>query len=489
MKIRNCFLILLSVVAVHVISGQDISIHKNLFAEDIHVENVYLDSKENIRDIDDGVFIELFNCTGDELFLEFFDSKIENLQQEYDIDGLGFILPQTVMKGDAITVNCLYSIIFDIFEYKIGQDGYFETIHVAFITEIKKCSEFSSSFFSEKDILSDFSIGTVGLADNPDYISIRNYNLNRGIVDAIDSIQSTYSIEAYIPICDWELHYNDTLLSYPDGDNSILFLQNIHNSFSLEKHARLNRRNFFVFFDRVFRFSDSCPNLIGACFDLNEAAFLSGALSGLLTNEYSHLSSKLNDGNVIGILYDNRYISTRDSIIAGIRHVNPDCSVLLQTETKRVLCTSWGKDAAYNLLSDGADIIFILHDAVITDTGAFKVVQNNNTYVITFNTGLFQEDRNPDPDTILTSIECRIDEAVQYLFTSALSGHLDGNTNILLGLSEGSVRLAQYRSYREIVSADIQDTLDGISDDIISGSIQVPDFGNESFIKMHTSSD
>jgi len=200
----------------------------------------------------------------------------------------------------------------------------------------------------------------------------------------------------------------------------------------------------------------------------NEAAFLVGALAGLL-NEYPPENGMVGDANVIGIVgavdadVVNRHIA---GYTCGAKYVNPDITILSD------YVGSFGDTATAQTISEtmnkmGADIIY--NAAAGGGLGIFKAAADNSFLAI----GLDSNQCPIDQDHIVASSLKRVDEFVYSAIADTINNEFKGGQSFYLGLAENGV---DYTTEGSNVTIDpkVIEIVEELRKMIADGEIQVP---------------
>jgi basic membrane protein A and related proteins len=221
---------------------------------------------------------------------------------------------------------------------------------------------------------------------------------------------------------------------------------------------------FFVTVD--FCLDQPKPNVHCAVFREHEAAFLVGAIAGLLT-----------ESNVIGVVTAIDTPFTRrwpEGYTQGAEYVNPD------VEVKSLFVGSFtdpakAKEQALALSADGADHIFAA--AASGNPGVFEAAAEEDFFTY----GVDINECPTDPEHIMENLIKRVDVAV----FETVGGIIEGNTSENVheyGLAEGGVGLtvltADDPQTTECAILNYPDVIDQVGDlqqQIIDGDIEVDD--------------
>lgn len=214
-------------------------------------------------------------------------------------------------------------------------------------------------------------------------------------------------------------------------------------------------------------------NVVPLLFKEQEAAYLAGVVAGLLTTK-TDVDPRINDKKVVGFVGGMEIPPVQRFEVgfkAGVKSVAPD------VEVKSVYTGSFtdqqkGLESGKALIEGGADIVFAA--AGQTGTGTFTACQEEKALFIGVDADQFETLDNPG-DVIVTSAVKRVDNAVFQVIESAVNGELQGGENMLFGLKEDGVGLAPYHDWDAKLPQDIKDAVDKAREDVVGGTVTVPD--------------
>ncbi len=161
---------------------------------------------------------------------------------------------------------------------------------------------------------------------------------------------------------------------------------------------------------------------------------------------------------------------------AGAEEVNPDIEVLVEyigDSTAAFNDPTKGEALSAKMYDAGADVIY--HASGASGAGLFKAAVENDALAIGVDSDQSLTASAEQRELILTSMLKRVDTAVH----DAIEQTRDDNFKTgfqTFGLSEQGVDYAvnQYNDNDQLLSGDIQKTLDGFKQEIIDGNIKVP---------------
>lgn len=235
--------------------------------------------------------------------------------------------------------------------------------------------------------------------------------------------------------------------------------------------------------DTVFAITDSCPqddefgtpdmaNVRCMLFAEHEGSFLIGAAAAM----------KSTTGTIgfIGGVQVPLIEKFQAGFDAGARHVNPDINILPAIYLTQAPDFSGfgnpalGNEAAKGLYGDGADVVF--HAAGGSGFGLFQAADELSTDDLhLWAIGVDSDQYNTVGDAalqehILTSMLKRVNVAVGNTILDFLEGNFTSGAQIF-DLAAGGVGYSQTGGFVDDIAAE----LDALSDDIVDGTIVVPD--------------
>ena len=310
----------------------------------------------------------------------------------------------------------------------------------------------------ESETQSDLRVAYV----TPDPIG-QNQFLNLG-QDAIDRIAEEYGVETQTVESTNPTEREENVRAVArDGWNVVVVL-GFEFLDIITQAADEFPDTFFVTVD--FCLDEPKPNVHCAVFREHEAAFLVGAVAGLLT-----------ESNVIGTVTAIDTPFTRrwpEGFAQGAQYVNPDVDVQ-SLFVGSFTDPAKAKEQALAMSADGADHIFAA--AASGNPGVFEAAAEQGFFTY----GVDINECPVDPEHVMENLIKRVDVAV----FETVGGILDGNTTETVhayGLAEGGVGLtvltAEDPDATECVILDHPDVIEQVSDlqqQIIDGEIEVDD--------------
>ncbi|MEK3978022.1 BMP family protein [Psychrobacillus sp. FSL K6-2836] len=210
------------------------------------------------------------------------------------------------------------------------------------------------------------------------------------------------------------------------------------------------------------------PNVASVMFKEQEGSFLAGVAAALMSE-----SKQIGFVGGIEIPVIERFEA---GFLEGVKAVDPSIKVDVQY-TGKFDDAALGKTTANRMYSSGVDIIF--HAAGGTGNGVFAEAKerktkdaNANVWVIGVDSDQYEEGAVGDTNVTLTSMQKRVDVAVQSIAKEAMAGNFPGGKTTTYGLAEEGVQLADSRG---AIPQEILDQIQEYSDKIVSGEIVVPE--------------
>lgn len=218
--------------------------------------------------------------------------------------------------------------------------------------------------------------------------------------------------------------------------------------------------------------SNDIANVVGLTFAEHEGSFLVGAAAAL--------KSETGIIGFIGGVNVPLIQKFQAGFEAGVAYINPDAEVKVQYLSEPPDFSGFGdpakgKEAALGMYQQGADVVY--HAAGGSGGGLFEAAKEvsdssgSQVWAIGVDSdqiNLVSEDLQP---YILTSMMKRVDVAVGQAITDYLAGEDIGGQTFVFDLSVGGVDYSTTGGNLD----DIKDQLDSIKQDIINGTITVPD--------------
>ena len=206
-------------------------------------------------------------------------------------------------------------------------------------------------------------------------------------------------------------------------------------------------------------------NIMSVAYRENEAAFLGGALAGLMT--------KTNNVGAVMAVGETLQYRYHYGFAAGVKAVNPGCE--FQTAyTNSYTDVGQGSEVAKIMYSKGADIIGTYSGAC--NLGVFNAAKDagEGTYCLGAANGQFDK----MPDKIVASVVKPADQAIVSILKNYMeTGEFDTSKPVSLGLKEGGVKLlfTNNDELLKTVPEDVMSAIEDLTSKVESGEIAVPE--------------
>ena len=209
---------------------------------------------------------------------------------------------------------------------------------------------------------------------------------------------------------------------------------------------------------------DGGGNIMSVAYRENEAAFLGGALSGLMT--------KTNNVGAVMAVGETLQYRYQFGFTAGVKAVNPECEVQ-SAFTNSYTDVGQGSEVAKIMYNKGADIIGTYSGAC--NLGVFNAAKDagEGTYCLGAANGQFDK----MPDKILASVVKPADQAILSILKEYQeTGVFDTSVPMSLGLKEGGVKLlfTNNEELLKLIPDDVKSAIDDLTAKVESGEIKVP---------------
>jgi simple sugar transport system permease protein len=256
--------------------------------------------------------------------------------------------------------------------------------------------------------------------------------------------------------------YEDNLERVLDeGCNLVITIGSRHGE-QVERIAVRHRKVHFVVVDHEP--SEKSQNVTGLVFAEDQAAFLAGALAGLITQR-----------DAVGFVGGADVVPVRKfhrGFEHGLAQTNRRAEIL-DTTTRSFTDVEAGEEAGQDLCANGADVVFAA--AGKSGAGAIRAAAQEGAWVIGVDQDqwvtTFEEGNVPGSERLLTSAVKRVDRAVYDAITRAVEGKL-GSGVVRYNLSNDGVGLAPYHEADTDVSSEVKGKIKEIADGLRSGEIR-----------------
>jgi basic membrane protein A len=203
-------------------------------------------------------------------------------------------------------------------------------------------------------------------------------------------------------------------------------------------------------------------NLLALKFREEEGSFLVGALAALAGG-----SKKVGFVGGMDIPLIHKFEA---GYRAGVKHVCPDCTVLVQyagVTPEAFANPGKGKELALSQYAQGVNVIF--HASGSTGLGVFEAARRTGKYAI----GVDADQWNEAPGHVLTSMVKGVDAAVLDAARRVRDGTFRGGVRSY-GLAEGGVGYVYDRNNRALIPDSVHARVEQLKAEIIAGRIKVP---------------
>ncbi|MFO7882120.1 MAG: BMP family ABC transporter substrate-binding protein [Kosmotogaceae bacterium] len=222
----------------------------------------------------------------------------------------------------------------------------------------------------------------------------------------------------------------------------------------------------FVYIDGT----SELENVISVPFKQNEGAFLAGSLAALLTNK-THLEM-INEEKIVGFVggFDMPVIKDYQlGFEQGVNYVDSDIRIVAKYAGTHY-DPSLGKETAYSVYKEGADIIF--QAAGPTGLGVLEAAKDYRFYAI----GVDTDQGYIQPGYVVSSMLKRVDVAVYDIVEMFVEGSLEKGSIYTYGVSNDGISLAYNEQMKNIVPVSVYLEIKTIQEKIKEGDIQVDSY-------------
>ena len=216
-------------------------------------------------------------------------------------------------------------------------------------------------------------------------------------------------------------------------------------------------------------FAQEADNVANLTFREQEGSFLVGAAAAMKseTGTIGFLGGQQGTGLI------ERFEA---GYVAGAQEINPDIEVLVEyigDSTAAFNDPTKGEALSAKMYDAGADVVY--HAAGASGAGLFKAAVEANKLAIGVDSDQSLTASPEQRRLILTSMLKRVDTAVYDAIQQTAEGNFVSGTQVF-GLAEEGVGYAvnQYNDNERLLSQEIQDRLDELSQQIVDGEIKVP---------------
>ena len=295
-------------------------------------------------------------------------------------------------------------------------------------------------------------------------------SFNDGSFQGLKDAGVDFNLDARVVESKQQTDYVPNLAGLAEDGAKVVFAVGFLMADALLEAAANNPDTAFAGIDIWIDPSSAPKNVQGLLFKEQESGYVAGVLAGLMTKEYASASDRLNDDNVVGMVLGmdippvERF---QAGFYAGVKSVNPDCTVL-SVVTGTFVDQAKGKESALAMIEQGADVIFQI--AGLTGIGALNAADEAGVAGI----GVDVDQYAVAPDAIITSALKGITQAT-YLTTKAIvDGKFIGGDNKVFGINEGATGIAPYHNWNNVIPSAVKDAVDAAIADLKSGKVVAP---------------
>ncbi len=232
---------------------------------------------------------------------------------------------------------------------------------------------------------------------------------------------------------------------------------------AMEKVAKEFPDTKFTIIDMVV----DLPNVQSVVFKEHEGSFLVGALAAMASE-----SGKVGFVGGMDIPLIRRFACGYEQ---GAKHVNGDAEVV-QNMTGTTPA-AWndpgrGSELSKGQFDRGVDVIYAAAGG--TGVGVYQAAKDADKLAI----GVDSNQNYLHPGTMLTSMLKRVDVAAYNAFKQAMDDTWESGIQVL-GLAEAGVGWALDEHNESMITGEMKDAIDAISEKIVSGDIKVHDYTSD----------
>ncbi|MDR2817775.1 MAG: BMP family ABC transporter substrate-binding protein [Oscillospiraceae bacterium] len=256
--------------------------------------------------------------------------------------------------------------------------------------------------------------------------------------------------------------YKANLEKATDEKNNIIWGVGYKLAESIESVAKENPTQQYGIIDHEYP-APGLPNVISICFKDNQAAFLIGYLSGVL----SKTGSVGFIGGMGSVVIERFEVGFKAGVALAEKENNSKVKVFTQyaeSYTDPTKC----KDVATGMYTNGCDIIYCA--AGQAGVGAREAAKERNLYIM----GVDLDQSKEAPENVLASSLKNVGKAMFDETKKIYSGEVTGiqGGNRVLGLEEMAVGIAFGTT--NLTTDDVKEKIENVKSRIISGEVFVP---------------
>lgn len=193
---------------------------------------------------------------------------------------------------------------------------------------------------------------------------------------------------------------------------------------------------------------------------IQDAAFVAGALAGLMTRS-----------NVVGVVAAFPVEDVNilvNAFIAGARYTNPS------VQAKVIFIESWfdatkARVAASTLIAEGADLIYAERYGVF-EACRDAVIAGKMCYAF----GNIVDQNSLAPDVVLGSVVWDLRPFIKHVLENYVAGTLEGGKIVMWGMREGWARFVWNERLKQTIPRDILLKVEGVEYSILKEEFSVP---------------
>ncbi len=256
--------------------------------------------------------------------------------------------------------------------------------------------------------------------------------------------------------------YEENIEKVIEGGRNLIVTVGSRTGAQVQQIARRHPEVHFVVAD--YQSAEEASNITPLLFAEDEAAFLAGALAGLVTHS-----------DTVGFVGgpDVRPVRRfRRGFEHGLEHTNRRADIV-DTSTQSFTDAEAGAEAGRELVGQGADVVFAAAGQsggaairAAAQEGAWVIGVDQDQWVTTFDEGAVSGSQR-----LLTSAVKRVDRAVYDAVTRAVEGKLQAGA-LRYNLSNEGVGLAPYHEADTDVSSEVKGKITEIADGLRRGEIR-----------------
>ncbi|MBN2050342.1 MAG: BMP family ABC transporter substrate-binding protein [Spirochaetales bacterium] len=293
----------------------------------------------------------------------------------------------------------------------------------------------------------------------------------RGLEMAIDNLGIEGKvIEGSYDTARWE----PDITQLAEGDWDIIIAGTWQLQEILEKLAPQHpEKKWFTYDTSVDYSKPGLDNVYSIMYSQNEASFLMGALSAMITT--SDLPAA-NPEKVVGFLAGMDIPVINDfkvGFVQGVEYIDPSIKTLV-SYAGSFSDPAKGKELTLAMFDQGADITFNV--AGETGLGGIDAAKEKKKYTLGVDSDQYLLFADSDPEKaswIVTSMMKNVDNSIYRGIKMHLDGTLPYGEAETLGISDGGVGVADNENYTRIVPEEFRAKVKEIEDLITNGTIKV----------------